>query len=567
MSGEAASHRQRRLRYDEFHRYVSGTGCDSVDIRRPARGRVTALLALLALVLLGLGLLGLNRGLWTPDEPREAEIGREMWLAPAVIPTLDGQPFIEKPPLYYWAVAAAYRVGGGPSALAARLVSVLAGLATLWLVFLWGARGHSRLAGALAAVMLATSLQFAVSTHWVLLDPLLMLFTTAATWAAWGLLDGRDSARLRKVLYGALILALWTKGPIGVVLVGAGLGAYMAIERPRSWRYLHPVRGLCLLAAAALLLAAAIAWQGGRAALWEWFWVNQVQRLASPLARTGHRQPLLYYLWTLPYAVLPWLVVLLDALRPSRWRRGDRAHALWRYAAISSAGMLVVLSVASTKRETYLLPLLPLLFLWLGIHAARWWRERQAAAAPAGTAWWLQSLLLAVLALGPPLALCLWSRRVVPLAVLWAVAAIAVLAWLVQATWRRRWFHAGIAALGCAVVGMGALLSLAPALNGMKDMGPFVTGIGRELPPGAPVYATGIDETLRAIVPFCTGRRLLPFDAGLQRQEPPFILVQNNHGAAVRLPPSYRLERRQAFGPGRELQWWRRQPQHQGDPL
>ena len=81
--------------------------------------------------LLLLALLGCNRGLWTPDEPREAEISREMALSPSVIPTLNGQRFIEKPPLYYWVVAAVYRLTGGPSVLAARGVSVVAGLATL----------------------------------------------------------------------------------------------------------------------------------------------------------------------------------------------------------------------------------------------------------------------------------------------------------------------------------------------------------------------------------------------------------------------------------------------------
>src|ERR1700682_5244146 len=69
--------------------------------------------------LLLLALLGCNRGLWTPDEPREAEISREMALSPSVIPTLNGQRFIEKPPLYYWVVAAVYRLTGAASVVAA----------------------------------------------------------------------------------------------------------------------------------------------------------------------------------------------------------------------------------------------------------------------------------------------------------------------------------------------------------------------------------------------------------------------------------------------------------------
>src|SRR5271156_269 len=107
----------------------------------PLARRIGALLPSLALALLAL--LGCNRGLWTPDEPREAEISREMLLAPAVIPTLNGQRFIEKPPLYYWLVAAVYKLSGGPSVLAARAVSVLCGLATLALLYYWGASAYS----------------------------------------------------------------------------------------------------------------------------------------------------------------------------------------------------------------------------------------------------------------------------------------------------------------------------------------------------------------------------------------------------------------------------------------
>src|ERR1700689_3319512 len=165
----------------------------------PATERLAHLSVLSGLLLLAL--LGCNRGLWTPDEPREAEISREMALAPAIIPTLNGERFIEKPPLYYWTVAAVYRLTGGASAWAARSVRGLAGAPTLALLVVWGSVAHSRAAGWLAALMLATSLQFMVSTHWVLLDPLLMFTTTLAAWSAWELLARPDSTALRLLFY------------------------------------------------------------------------------------------------------------------------------------------------------------------------------------------------------------------------------------------------------------------------------------------------------------------------------------------------------------------------------
>ncbi len=107
--------------------------------------------------LLALCLMGLSRDLWTPDEPREAEMAREMFMSPGVIPALAGKPFYEKPPLYYWTAACAYALTGGPSAWSARLISGLSGFLTLLAVFLWGKRAHSKELGVAAAALLALS--------------------------------------------------------------------------------------------------------------------------------------------------------------------------------------------------------------------------------------------------------------------------------------------------------------------------------------------------------------------------------------------------------------------------
>src|SRR5947199_7299621 len=93
--------------------------------------------ALLALVAGGLFFQGLGRyPLLDPDEARHAEVAREMAAASGVrrlfLPTLDLEPYREKPAGYYWLVACAYGAFGvgeaaarAPSAPAA-LIAVLA---------------------------------------------------------------------------------------------------------------------------------------------------------------------------------------------------------------------------------------------------------------------------------------------------------------------------------------------------------------------------------------------------------------------------------------------------------
>jgi 4-amino-4-deoxy-L-arabinose transferase-like glycosyltransferase len=526
----------------------------------PVAERLVRIPVFLALALLAL--LGCNRGLWTPDEPREAEISREMALSPGVIPTLNGQRFIEKPPLYYWVVAGVYRIAGRASVSAARGVSVVAGFATLLLLWHWAASALSARAGLISACMLASSLQFTVSTHWILIDPLLMLSTTTAAWAAWELLARRDDSAPRcLLLYLALMLALWIKGLIGPALLAAGLLTYVLVERPLQWRRLRPARGAALLAAAVMLLAFAIYSQGGAAAVWEWAYVNHVRRLINPLGSSGHRQPLLYYGWTLPYALLPWSVALLEALRPGYWRSNAPpalapAPDAARFGALMGAGMLLLLSMSATKRETYLLPVLPLLFLWLGIRADQWWQRWQDARSSAlGLTWWLQAALVAVYGLLPAVAGWVFlgrASRPVTIALLFALVPLAALLYASAVGARRR---AGVWLLVSALAGNGTILALAPPLlDDTKDMGPFMQALAQRLPPGQPVYTINMDETLAAEIGFYTGRRAVPADA---HSLPAWVLVQDNPAAHVPAPGAdYLLVAQRSFGPRRSLSLW-----------
>ena len=71
--------------------------------------------ALLVVVALApLWLIGiLDRGLWTPDEPREADIAWRMsQQSDRALPELAGTPFLEKPPLSYWMSAGALQLFG-----------------------------------------------------------------------------------------------------------------------------------------------------------------------------------------------------------------------------------------------------------------------------------------------------------------------------------------------------------------------------------------------------------------------------------------------------------------------
>src|SRR5438093_8387607 len=80
----------------------------------------------------------LSFDLFEPDESRYAQIPREMLArGERVVPSLQGEPYLDKPPLFYWLVMGSYRVFG-VSPGAARLVPALALHLCVLFVYLLG---------------------------------------------------------------------------------------------------------------------------------------------------------------------------------------------------------------------------------------------------------------------------------------------------------------------------------------------------------------------------------------------------------------------------------------------
>src|SRR5688572_30994069 len=109
----------------------------------PPRGAALLLALTAALLLFRLGQVPLVG----PDEPRYARVAVEMSRSgDLVTPTLQGRPWLEKPALYYWLTAAAFRVFG-ENETAARLPAVAAALLLVGSTALVGARLFGGAAG------------------------------------------------------------------------------------------------------------------------------------------------------------------------------------------------------------------------------------------------------------------------------------------------------------------------------------------------------------------------------------------------------------------------------------
>src|SRR5207245_10782969 len=95
-----------------------------------------------------------------PHEPHYAVPAREMLRTGSwQVPIFHGEPWFDKPILFYWMILGAYRLFG-VSELSARIGSALMGVATIVLVYLFGRRGSlGERAAFAAALILATNVE------------------------------------------------------------------------------------------------------------------------------------------------------------------------------------------------------------------------------------------------------------------------------------------------------------------------------------------------------------------------------------------------------------------------
>ena len=327
-------------------------------------------LGLLTLSIFALAAFGLDLGrpaLWDPGEGRYAQTVREMmtsgrWL----IPTLNGLPYLDKPPAFFWTVAASFTLFGMHE-WAARLPSALAALVTVVATvrFAWGRVGPGAAIG--AGIVLCTAGQFVVLGRSVRMDMALSMLVTLALFRAYALWKNEGTPHTWPV-YVLLALGLLIKGPIAVLLPVLIMGGLTLVtgEYDRLLR-LRPGPGLIVaVLVACLWYVPAAIWTPEY--LGTFVWQQNVGRFLG--ASTGHPKPIWYFLWALPVTFLPWALFLPGALRHTI-RRARRWHDLDLFLVCWLVVTVGFFSASSAKLATYVLPAFPPLAVLVARYLAR----------------------------------------------------------------------------------------------------------------------------------------------------------------------------------------------------
>ena len=320
------------------------------------------------------------RHLALPDEGRYTDIAR--WMAGSgdwLIPRMNGLPFIQKPPLYFWLEAAAIgTVGASP--FTARFVSlassVLICISVFWLVRQFADERAARWS---LAALVFNPLYFG-GAQYANFDMLIAALVTATLVLAVSATQSTSPARtLWLGAYATAGLAVLAKGLIGIVLPGMVFVGWAAVSRRLDWL----VKALSLTG---LLLFASIAlpWfflvERHYSGFISYFFVyHHFDRYLQSGFNNAHG------LWFFPavllVGMLPWTVAPLF-----HWRSVLQVSA----SSLRSLGLvwfvivLIFFSLPPSKLVGYIFPLLPAFAIIVGPWFATY-RYRHATATIGGT--------------------------------------------------------------------------------------------------------------------------------------------------------------------------------------
>lgn len=325
-------------------------------------------LLLLVVVLIWFGNLE-YRKLIRPDEGRYAEIPREMvasgnWTAPR----LNDLKYFEKPPLQYWATAVAYEVFGEHQ-WTSRLWTALTGFAGILLVWFAGARLFGREAGIYAALLLGSSMLYSMMAHINTLDMGVTFFITLGIFSLLLAQTEENDAKRRNwmlLAWAGLALSVLSKGLMGVVLPGAALFLYSVFNRDITvWKRMHWFSGL------AVFLVIAAPWfvlvMRDNPEFFHFFFIHEhLERFTTKVH--GRFQPWYYFVPILLLGMLPWTLLMFDALLHS-WRSSVqkvKQFSATRFLLVWAVFIYVFFSISDSKLPSYLLPMFPPLALLMG---------------------------------------------------------------------------------------------------------------------------------------------------------------------------------------------------------
>lgn len=273
-----------------------------------------------------------------------------------------GIPYADKPPLYFWIVMLCRLLFGHHSCLALSMFSLIPAFAIVGIMDRWVMKGKSAMNRMSVAGMTLTCVMFLGTMVVLRMDMLMCLFIVLALWTFYRMYTGEGSRRQDSLTLPLWIfLALFTKGPVGLLMPPLAIAVFLAVKR--DWKGFRKYLGLNtwgIIAALSAVWLTCVWLEGGLEYINNLLFKQTVGRAVNAFT---HARPFWFYLVTILWCLAPYTLLLIGSfmasLLPVRKAGAEKVsdlEILFLCTIISTAAML---SSFSSKLPIYLVPVLP----------------------------------------------------------------------------------------------------------------------------------------------------------------------------------------------------------------
>lgn len=303
-----------------------------------------------------------NYGLLDKDEPRYCGCALEMLENnDFTVPKFNFQDRFDKPVLFYWLIAASYKIFG-ISDFSSRLPSGICAVLCVLFTFYVGKKVFSRAFGFISAMVLVSSLEFVLLGRRAATDMTLCLFFSSCLYSLFlGYFVKDIKLKIFWVIVSGIFagLSILTKGPVGIVLPLIILSAFLLVRRQIDAKHLKIYFLICLIA-----LIVALPWYfqvhqitDGRFTD-EFLFKHNLNRYTFVVGE--HPGPIWFYIPVLFGGFMPWSFCLIGSI--IFILRKVLSKSFNKFIAFCFVWFFIVLlffSLSTTKLATYILLLFP----------------------------------------------------------------------------------------------------------------------------------------------------------------------------------------------------------------
>lgn len=273
-----------------------------------------------------------------------------------------GIPYADKPPLYFWIVMLCRLLFGHHSCLALSMFSLIPAFAIVGIMDRWVMKGKSAMNRMSVAGMTLTCVMFLGTMVVLRMDMLMCLFIVLALWTFYRMYTGEGSRRQDSLTLPLWIfLALFTKGPVGLLMPPLAIAVFLAVKR--DWKGFRKYLGLKtwgIIAALSAVWLTCVWLEGGLEYINNLLFKQTVGRAVNAFT---HARPFWFYLVTILWCLAPYTLLLIGSfmasllpVRKAGAKKTSDLEILFLCTIISTAAML---SSFSSKLPIYLVPVLP----------------------------------------------------------------------------------------------------------------------------------------------------------------------------------------------------------------